>query len=247
MNLPIRIGLIGDYDANVPAHQAIPHALALASSFLEYFVEFQWMPTAEIIDETRIAEFDGLWCVPGSPYRSMEGALCAIRWARETQHPFLGTCGGFQHAVVEYARTVLGWADAEHAETAPEAARSVISPLACSLVEVKDTVRFYSGSRIATAYDSLEATEGYRCRYGLNPDFETALVAGPLRASAADAAGEIRAVELDRHPFFVATLFQPERAALTGHLPPLVLAFARAVVADKVYRINKSSSEVIHR
>jgi CTP synthase (UTP-ammonia lyase) len=158
----------------------------------------------------------------------MGGALLAIRHSREQAVPFLGTCGGFQHAVIEYARNVLGWADADHAETAPDSNRAVIAPLACPLVETMGAVRLFPGSRIASAYGADAATEGYRCRYGLNPEFQAALVAGPLRAAAADDTGEVRALELDGHPFFVATLFQPERAALAGKLAPLVIAFVKA-------------------
>ena len=158
----------------------------------------------------------------------MEGALRGIRFARENSLPFLGTCGGFQHAVIEYARNVLGWADAEHAEVSPDAARPVIALLACALVDATDAVRFVPGTKIAAAYDCERATEGYRCRYGLNSTFQAALMSGPLRASAHDDAGEVRAVELDDHPFFVGTLFQPERAALKGQLPPLAVAFVRA-------------------
>jgi len=224
----IRIGLVGDYDATVPAHQAIPIALRLSGEAVGADVAFDWVPTPEIVNASRVASFDGLWCVPASPYRNMEGALVAIRFAREHARPFLGTCGGFQHAILEYARNVLKWADAEHAETAPDAGRAVIALLACALVDATDTVELLPGTRIAAAYDREQATEGYRCRYGLNPSFQAALVSGPLRASAYDSAGEVRAVELDDHPFFVGTLFQPERAALKGELPPLAAAFVRA-------------------
>lgn len=222
------IGLVGDFDASVPAHQAIPVALGLAAAALGLEAGFEWVPTEDIRSESRLGGFDGLWCVPASPYRHMEGALLAIRYAREQAVPFLGTCGGFQHAVIEYARNVLGWADADHAETAPDATRLVIAPLACALVEATGAVRLFPGSRLASAYGAQEAQEGYRCRYGMNPAFQAALVAGPLRAAADDETGEIRAVELEGHPFFVATLFQPERAALKGTLPPLVTAFLRA-------------------
>lgn len=133
--------------------------------------------------------------------------------------------------MIEYARNVLGWTDAEHVETAPKAARAVISPLACSLIEATAAVRLFAGTRIAAAYGTGSVTEGYRCSYGLNPEFREALVAGPLRASADDEAGELRAVELDGHPFFVATLFQPERAVLRGESAPLELAFVRACAA----------------
>lgn len=78
----------------------------------------------------------------------------AIRAASERRVPFLGTCGGFQHAVLEHARTVLGGADAEHAETTPEASRPVITPLACALVEAADVVRFRPGSRLAAASEA---------------------------------------------------------------------------------------------
>ena len=227
----LAIGLIGDFNPEVPAHQAIPLALQAAAESLRTAVHFEWVATDEIDAASRVARFDGLWCVPASPYRRMDGALLAIRHAREEAVPFLGTCGGFQHAVVEYARNVLGWADADHAETAPDAARAVISPLACALVEATEAVRLWPGTRIAAAYNSLQTTEGYRCRYGLNPAFRDALVAGPLRAAADDATGEVRAVELDEHPFFVATLFQPERAALQGKAVPLVAAFVAACAA----------------
>ena len=224
----LNIGLIGDYDATVTAHRTIPIALQLASEVLAWEIKSEWLPTEKIRTASQLGHFDGLWCVPASPYRSMEGALLAIRHAREQAIPFMGTCGGFQHAIIEYARNVVGWADAEHAETAPDARRAVIAPLACALVEATGLVRLRPGSRIATAYGVHEIVEAYRCRYGLNQEFQQLLTAGPLRIGAEDAAGEIRAVELEAHPWFVATLFQPERAALQGILPPLVAAFARA-------------------
>lgn len=227
-NRSISVGLVGDYDGGVPAHQAIPLALRQSADALRLEFNFEWVATDTIDGFDRISLFDCLWCVPASPYRSMEGALLAIRYAREQGVPFLGTCGGFQHVILEYARNVLGWADAEHAETCPDAARAVIAPLACALVEVTDSIHLFPGTRIAAAYRADTITEGYRCRYGLNPAFRDALMSGPLRATADDASGEVRAIELVAHPFFVATLFQPERAALRGETAPLVTAFLQA-------------------
>lgn len=224
----IRIALIGDYDPQVTAHQAIPVALGMAAEQLNVDVQFQWLATDHINAATPLQNFDGVWCVPGSPYRDMDGALRAIRFAREQQRPFLGTCGGFQHAVLEFARNVLGWKDAEHGETHPDAARVLLTPLACSLVEATDRIHLVEGSLIAKAYESAEIREGYRCRYGVNPEFERALLSQELCAVGHDSTGDLRAVELRRHPFFVATLFQPERAALNGVLPPLVRGFIEA-------------------
>lgn len=225
----LQVGLVGDRDDEVVAHRAIPLALEMAADACGVTVEPVWIPTDQVGDGAALAEFDGLWCVPASPYRSTDGALAAIRVARERHVPFLGTCGGFQHAVLEYARNVIGWADAEHAETAPQAGRQVIVPLLCSLVEVTDAVHLVEGSRLALAYGVETITEGYHCSYGLSPDFREALANGPLRVCAVDDAGDVRGIELDDHPFFVATLFQPERGALQGRVSPPVRAFVQAM------------------
>lgn len=227
-NRVIRIALIGDYDPQVTAHQAIPVALGLAAEHSGLNVQGQWLATECIRADTPLEAYDGFWCVPGSPYRNLEGALRAIRFARERPRPFLGTCGGFQHAVLEHARHVLGWSDAEHGELSPDAVRAVITPLTCSLVEAIDDIQLREGSLIAQAYETSQIREGYRCRYGVNPAFEQALLKHDLQPVGHDAAQGLRAIELEGHPFFVATLFQPERAALQGVLPPLVRALVDA-------------------
>jgi CTP synthase (UTP-ammonia lyase) len=230
----IQIALVGDYEPSVPAHQAIPVALDRVASETGLDVQATWVPTTEIGDGVGLQAFDGIWCVPASPYRNMDGALTAIRFARERQVPFLGTCGGFQHALLEYARNYLGWTDAEHAETAPESENAIITPLSCSLVEAFAPIRLCPGSRIAAAYGALETHERYRCRYGLRKELKADVFAGPLKVSGYDEDDEVRAMELDGHPFFVATLFQPERAALEGSTPPLVKAFVLACAAELI-------------
>lgn len=225
------VGLIGDQNATVPAHRAIPIALQRAAEEAALRVRYEWVPTESIVSPRRVDAFDGLWCVPASPYRSMEGALLAIRCARESRISFLGTCGGFQHAVIEYAQNVLGWSDAAHAETTPDAPRSVISPLSCALLDAEGLVRLLPGTKLRAAYGVPELAAEYMCSYGMNTEFKAALVSGPLREAATDDAGDLRAVELDGHPFFVGTLFQPERAALKGKPVPIVNAFLEAIRA----------------
>jgi len=225
---PLNIALVGDHDLQITAHRAIPLALELAGRQTGHDIRFQWLATNGLVDDTLLNDFDGVWCVPGSPYQNEEGALRAIRFAREQRRPFLGTCGGFQHAVLEYARNVMGWADAAHGETSPNAERALLTPLSCALVETIDSLQLDAGSLIAKAYGRQTAFEGYHCRFGVNPDFEKELLSQRLHAVARDSAGDLRAVELHDHPFFVATLFQPERAALEGRVPPLVSAFVEA-------------------
>jgi CTP synthase (UTP-ammonia lyase) len=226
----VRIGLIGDFDESVTAHRAIPRAIELASRASGVSASYEWIATDAVGIDDALAALDAVWLVPASPYRSMDGALRAITFARTRNVPFLGTCAGFQHAVIEHARSALGWADADHAETSPNAARPVVTALACSLVEASETIHLEPDSRLANAYGALEITEQYRCNYGLNRAFAAEVTRGPLRSAARDGAGEVRGVELDGHPFFVATLFQPERAALADRVPPIVAAFLAAAV-----------------
>ena len=227
-----RIALIGDHNPTVLAHQAIPVALERAGREAGGRLTWDWIDTTSIGPDinARLAEYTGIWCVPASPYVNAAGAIAAIRYARERHRPFLGTCGGFQHALLEYAHACWGLAQPAHAEIDPTAVDPLIVPLSCGLVEVADVVRFVPGSRLRDIYGCDEATEGCHCRYGVSAQYASYLADGPLRISARDAVGEIRAVELDGHPFYFGTLYQPERAALAGRSHPLVSAFAAAVM-----------------
>lgn len=236
------LALVGDHDPAVTAHRAIPLALGRTRDAIGVAMDWAWLRTDAVGDPARtLAGARGLWVVPGSPYASLDGALAAIRFARERGLPFLGTCGGFQHAVIEFARNVAGLTAADHAETAgtPADARRdksaapelVVTPLSCSLVEKSGEIAFSPGSRLHAIFRSRPATEGYHCSYGVNPAFRARLEAAGLRFTGFDPEGEIRAGELPSHRFFVGTLFQPERSALRGETHPLIEAFVRAAAA----------------
>jgi CTP synthase (UTP-ammonia lyase) len=226
----VDVALVGDFDPAVLAHRAIPEALRLSAQRLGVEIRPQWIHTTTVEPAVdALARHAAIWCVPASPYASAAGALAAIRYARESSRPFLGTCGGFQHAVLEYARNVLDYSAADHAELKPEAALLVIARLTCSLVEQSGIIRLADGSRLRAIYGTAQATEEYHCNYGFNPAYERMLsVPDGLRVSARDPAGDVRAVELVGHPFFIATLFQPERSGLRGVDHPLINAFVEA-------------------
>lgn len=226
---PLTIGLIGDFDASVPAHQAIPKVLSACAQSERVNAKTEWLDTDKIA-ACDLSRFSGLWCVPASPYRSAAGALTAIRFARERQVPFLGTCGGFQHAIVEYARNVLHLESADHLENNPAALDPVIAPLACSLVEAQESIRPVAGTRFAAICEEKVGArqETYHCRYGVNPHYRAMLFAAELTVAALGKDGEVRACELRGHPFFFLTLFQPERSPEPVH--PLIKEFFAAAV-----------------
>jgi CTP synthase (UTP-ammonia lyase) len=161
----------------------------------------------------------------------MAGALRAIRFAREHRRPFLGTCGGFQHALIEFARNVLGLTDVDHAESNPNASKLLMTPLSCALVEKTGTIHFKTGSRIAQIYGEPSTIEQYHCSYGLNEQYRSQIEASPMRIAGWAVDGSVRVIELNDHPFFIATLFQPERSALHGRENPLITDFVRACAA----------------
>jgi len=222
-----RIALIGDFRQEVTAHRAIPEAVKLAAAELGVAVEGVWVHSTSL-GGGDLEDFDGMWVVPASPYANTDGVLDAIRYAREQQVPFLGSCGGFQHMILEYARNVLGIATADHAETSPSGETLVITPLSCSLVEKSEDIVLHGGI-VRRAYGTERIQEEYRCNYGINPQFEAQLFEGNLKATAHGASGEVRAAELDGHPFYVGTLFQSERRALKGEAPPLAVALVQAL------------------
>ena len=113
MKNTIRIGAIGDFNPQNSTHLFTNEAIQHAAGVLGKPFETVWLPSDE---PHNYPECSGLFCSPGSPYKSLEGALEGIRYARQNKIPFIGTCGGMQHLVLEYARNVLGVKDGAHAE-----------------------------------------------------------------------------------------------------------------------------------
>ncbi|CAI6082722.1 CTP synthase C-terminal region-related (seleno)protein [Cohnella sp. JJ-181] len=230
----IRIGVIGDYKEEVKAHIAIPRALRLTAEELGLRVDCDWIPTTALADahESKLVSYQALWIAPASPYASMQGALNGIRYARENRIPALGTCGGFQHMIIEFARDAMGLAEADHAEIRPESAMLIVTPLSCAFREHTHRFLLSPGSRTAAAYGALETIEQYGiCNYGLNPAFAAQVSQAGFRIAGVDEAGETRIMELDGHPFFFGTLFQPERSAFKSFVHPLIRAFVQAAEA----------------
>ncbi|MFF5210491.1 hypothetical protein [Streptosporangium sp. NPDC000396] len=227
-----KVALVCDRSPSVQAHARIPSLLSALRERDGLTLDAYWISTAEADD---LEGFDGIWILPGSPYRSEAGAVNAARVAREHGIPFLGTCGGFQHTLLEYARNVLGLAVA-HAENDPDAQDFLLMPLACSLVGHEEAVRLTPGSLAEKIIGVEKTVERYSCSFGLNPAYLPVLEEGGLNFTGHDADGAVRILELPGHPFFLATLFQPELAGDGTRPHPIITAFASAATGQQVRR-----------
>jgi CTP synthase (UTP-ammonia lyase) len=242
VSAPVRIGILGDFNPDFRSHHATNDSLQHAARKLGMDVESVWLPTPSLLapDTPKILEtFDGLWASAGSPYKSFDGMLKGIEFARVNDWPFLGTCGGFQYTLIECARNVLGIEDATTAEEDPNAKNIVIYPVACAVPDRAGQapklsgkvpeIRLRPGSYLAGYYGGKEVVEEeFFCNFELNPDFEwTAMEAGfPVVARGSNE--ECRAIESPTHRFFVATLYQPQLSSKEKKPHPLILAFVQA-------------------
>jgi CTP synthase (UTP-ammonia lyase) len=224
------IALVGNRSQGVRAHARIPLLVEALRRRDGIVVDPYWIPSEDVEDAAALDGFDGIWVVPGSPYRSAEGAIAAARRARERGIPFLGTCGGFQHAVLMLARDLCGIAAAAHAEYGPEGEHVVVA-LECSLVGHEGPIAFEPGSLMQGIMGVERSVERYHCAYGVARTYIERLTRAGVRFGARDDQGDVRALELPDHPFFLATLFQPELAGDGTRAHPVLRAFAAACAA----------------
>ncbi len=242
MSDAVRIGILGDFNPEFRSHHATPDSLQHAAHKLDLKVESEWIPTPSLISsdaETVLETFDGLWAAPGSPYKSFDGMLKGIEFARRRDWPFLGTCGGFQYALIEFARNVLGIADADSAENNSGSKNIVIYPVACAVPNRKGDspklsgmvpeIRLRPGSYLQSFYGKKEiVTEEFFCNFEVNPEYEWCAMEAGFPVVARGSQGEIRAIESPAHRFFIATLFQPQLSSTEKNPHPLVMAFVQA-------------------
>src|SRR5262245_38666312 len=135
--MTLRIGILADFHPGSPPLTTLEPALSHAAAAGGIEFGARWIATDSILDMAgsgELRQYHGLWAGPGSPYRSLDGMLEGIRFARVAGIPFLGTCGGCQHAILEFARNVLHFDDATSAEYDPYASHLFVSALVCSLV-----------------------------------------------------------------------------------------------------------------
>ncbi|MEE1756552.1 glutamine amidotransferase-related protein [Streptomyces sp. SP18CS02] len=228
-----RIALVGDRRATVRSHARVPLLLDALAERDGLVLDASWVPTGDAVSPGAVEGFDAVWVLPGGPYRSEDGALAAIRTAREREIPFLGTCCGFRHALMEYARGVCGVSWRASGGPVPDAGAdgSPAVPLACAPVGREGPVLLAPGSLAESVIGTGSPVERFQCSYGpVGRHLET-LRAHGLRFTGEDDGGQVRVAELPGHPFFLATMFQPESAGDGTRPHRMLRALAAAATA----------------
>jgi len=234
------VALVGKYaleDAYMSIHEALKHA----GIHQEVEVNVLWVDADEMRDQhtERLREADAVVVPGGFGSRGAEGKIEAIRYARENDVPFLGLCLGFQMAVVEYARNVLGLDGAHSAEIDEDTPYPVIDllPEQYDLEDLGGTMRLGAHEteiRPATlaheVYGADSCTERHRHRYEVNPEYIDDLEAGDLTFSGR-AGNRMEIVELGDHPYFLGTQFHPEFRSRPDRASPPFVAFVEAALA----------------
>ena len=199
-----------------------------------------WVDADETTErhEQRLASADAVVVPGGFGSRGTDGKIEAIRHARENDVPFLGLCLGFQMAVVEHARNVLGLADAHSAELDPDTPHPVIDllPEQYETEDMGGTMRLGAhetdiepDTLAAQVYDADSCTERHRHRYEVNPEYIDELEVDGLRFSGrADNRMEI--LERDDHPFFFGTQAHPEFRSRPDRASPPFVALVEAAL-----------------
>jgi CTP synthase (UTP-ammonia lyase) len=252
----VRIGILGDFNPEFRSHRATNDALQHAAAKLGLIVESAWLPTPSLVEpgaQKILESFDGLWASAGSPYKSMDGMLKGIEFARRRDWPFLATCGGFQYTVIECARNVLNLKDADTAENQSGSKNIIIYPVACAvpnrtgsapkLSGLLPEIRIRPGSYLQTFYSQDTIQEEFFCNFELNPDYEWCSIEAGFPIAARGPNGEVRAIESPTHRFFIATLFQPQLSSKPDKPHPLVIAFVQAAADWERKKLDDSVLE----
>lgn len=239
----VRIALVGKYIKMHDAYLSVTESLQHAGYENGAEVEVRWVEAEECTHETAsqlLAGCDGVLVPGGFGMRGIEGKVNACRYARENDIPYLGVCLGMQVAVVEYARHMLGWADANSAEFDADTAHPVIDLMPDQRgVEKGGTMRLGKypcavapGSRLHGVYGQNEISERHRHRYEFNNQYREELAkAGLVMAGTSPDSSLVEEVELPDKRFFIGVQYHPEFKSRPNRAHPLFRDFIAAAVA----------------
>ncbi|MBU3821357.1 CTP synthase [Flavobacteriaceae bacterium XHP0103] len=250
----ITIGLIGKYVELQDSYKSILESFIHAGAANEVKVNIESIHSEYLNDDNiklKLCHLDGVLVAPGFGERGVEGKINAVRYVRENNVPFLGICLGMQMAVIEFARNVVGIANANSTEMDPNTPNPIID-----LMEDQKTItrkggtmrlgawdcELKSGSLMSKIYKNDIIRERHRHRYEFNGAYKAQMeAAGMLATGLNPDTGLVEIIEIPSHPWFVGVQYHPEYKSTVANPHPLFVAFIKAALA---YYKNKKSAKV---
>ena len=242
----VTVVIVGKYTEHGDAYISITDSLKHAGIANRAAIQLKWVESDDLLKgdpEKLLSDADGVLVPGGFGYRGIEGKLKAIRFARESKTPFLGLCLGMQCATIEFARNVLNLEKANSSEFDPDTPYPVIS-LLHEQEEIEDMggtmrlgaypCRLDPDSKSYKIYGSSTVSERHRHRYEFNNQYREAFESSGFRLSGLSPDGRlVELIELDDHPWFVASQFHPEFKSRPLNAHPLFREFVAAALRQK--------------
>ncbi|MBR6720559.1 MAG: CTP synthase [Alistipes sp.] len=245
----VNIALVGKYTELPDAYKSISESFIHAGAVNEVKVKLHYVNSETLTNDNindKLKDMSAVMVAPGFGNRGIEGKLVAVRYARENNVPFFGICLGMQCAVIEFARNVIGWSDANSMEMA-QTPHAVIDLMAeqKNITAMGGTMRLggypcalAKNSRVAKAYGTLNIVERHRHRYEFNSHFINDFEAAGMQAVGRNPeTGLVEVVEIPSHRWFVGTQYHPEYHSTAATPHPLFVAFVKEAIK---YRDEKA-------
>ncbi|NNK91190.1 MAG: CTP synthase [Acidimicrobiia bacterium] len=241
----VHVGVIGKYVSLIDAYLSVVEALNHAGIHHDVNVEIEWLQAEDVegLLTDRLRSLDGIVIPGGFGERGIEGKVSAAAFARENDIPCLGLCLGLQVMTIEYARNVLGLANANSLEFDPQSPHQVVNLMEDQrdVTDKGGTMRLGAyvaqlapGSQVAAAYGEEVVSERHRHRYEFNSKYRSRFDDGDFWPSGESPDGRlVEFIELRSHPFWVGTQAHPEFKSRPNRPAPLFRAFIEAVVDRK--------------
>ena len=239
----VRIGLVGKYVELQDAYKSIDESLLQAAIYNDRKLDLHLFHSEKLNDGNAaelLKDMDGILIAPGFGQRGIEGKFAALKYARENDVPCLGICLGMQCMVIEFARNVMGLAEANSTEMEPNTPYKVIDLMEeqKGVTAKGGTMRLGAypctlkkGSKVAAAYGKLHISERHRHRYEFNNDYLAAFEGAGMQAVGINPdTGLVEVVEVEGHPWFVGTQYHPEYKSTVLSPSPLFVAFVGAAL-----------------
>lgn len=240
----VNIALVGKYIELHDAYLSIVESLTHAGAAYKTKVHIHWIQSENVTPETvehYLQNIDGILLPGGFGQRGIEGKILAAKFAREHKIPLLGICYGMHMVVIEFARNVLGWTDANTTEVNEQTTHPVIGLMEDqNLAQMGGTMRLGKypckltpGTKTYNAYKADEVMERHRHRYEFNNDYRQQFIdAGMIIAGINPQRDLVEIVELKDHPWFVAGQFHPEFLSRPNRPHPLFAGFVGAAIDE---------------